>query len=179
MHHRKGGCSHGLKSKGRGRKHHGHGGHGGHGRHGGHHQDHQDHQDHRDHKAHEDHKDHEDLFKETGHKKKHGRHALASEHGKFDTGDMKILYFHKRKHSDAFRTGEREFQGRSDVKASVNLDRCVMCGKCQRVCPTEAIIVTEGTVSIDANRCIGCGHCVERCKKGAMFLVERKEAMMS
>jgi len=165
MHHRKGGCSHGLKSKGHGRKHHGNGDHGGHGGHGGHHQDHRDHED------------HEGLFKETGHKKKHGRHALTSAHGKSSRGDMKVLDFHKRKHSQAVKTGKRDFQGRSDVKAAVNPDICVICGKCQRVCPTEAIIMTEETIRIDANRCVGCGHCVERCKKGALFLVEGKEAM--
>lgn len=136
MHHHKGRSTHGLKSKGHGKKRHG-----GHGRHGGH-------------------------------------HGSTSRHREFNRSNKKVLDFHNRSHSHAVESGGGEVRGRTDLTARVNLDRCVMCGKCQRVCPAEAIVVTGETVSIDADRCIGCGQCVERCKKGALFLVERKEAMM-
>lgn len=190
-HHRKGGSSHGLKSKGRGRKHHihsvhsVHSGHGGRGRPGGHYREYQDYPGHKDygnqsvpgdHKAPEA---REDLSKETGHKKKHGRQASGSGHGNFGKGHKTVLKFHKRTKPHGFKTVERDFQGRPDLKAAVNSDNCVLCGKCQRVCPTEAIRVTEETICIDIDRCDGCGHCVERCKKGALYLVEGKKAMMN
>lgn len=156
MHHRKSGSALGLKKAGHGLKHHGHGVHGGHGRHG---------------------RDHEGLFKAKGHKKKYGHLARHLERGELDRGNHKVLNFHGREHSPPNGTGELGSRGRSDAKADVNLEKCVLCGKCQRVCPTEAIIVNEDCIHIDATRCTGCGHCVERCKTGALFLVQGEPSL--
>ncbi len=48
----------------------------------------------------------------------------------------------------------------------INLDKCVGCTHCVRVCPTEAIRVHHGKVEINKNRCIDCGKCIVTCKYG-------------
>ena len=70
--------------------------------------------------------------------------------------------------------------------------KCVACGLCMAVCPSQCIsIVTaeneEGkryplTYELDALRCIFCGYCEEACPVNAIFVgkhyewVERKRA---
>lgn len=153
MHHHKGGVGHGNK-------HHGHGGRGGrvgrggHGQLGGHPRG---------------------IFKAKGHKEKPGRHAYDSEQGDFGRGHKKVLDIHRRKQQRFMGTDGQHSQGRAGLKAYVNRDKCVLCGKCMKVCPTEAIVENEESIRIDVDQCIGCGHCVERCKKGALFLIEGKE----
>ena len=152
MHHRKNGFSHGWEKKGHGIKYRGQGGH---------------------------HLDPMGLFKIKSRKHKHGRHAANSEHGESIREQGKLVNFHGRERSHPVGTGEPRFQYRSGAKADVNLEKCVLCGKCMQVCPTEAILVNGESIHIDADRCMGCGYCVARCKRGALFLVEAKAAVTS
>ena len=60
------------------------------------------------------------------------------------------------------------------------MDRCIMCRLCERVCPIQCITIEtaedeEGkryplTYELDASRCIFCGYCEEACPVGAIFL---------
>ena len=46
-------------------------------------------------------------------------------------------------------------------------DKCVGCGSCKEVCPTEAI--TEGSpYVIDAGKCVDCGSCAAQCPAEAI-----------
>ncbi len=48
---------------------------------------------------------------------------------------------------------------------------CIMCGKCARVCPEEAISQNaKGVYMIDKKKCVGCGKCVEACPMHVMVL---------
>ncbi len=50
-------------------------------------------------------------------------------------------------------------------------DRCTRCGRCQAVCPTAIIRMTEGRPFVeetDEGRCIVCGHCVAICPHAAL-----------
>lgn len=40
---------------------------------------------------------------------------------------------------------------------------CIACKRCERVCPEQAIVVTDDLAVIDYARCTGCGRCVEVC----------------
>lgn len=40
---------------------------------------------------------------------------------------------------------------------------CIGCKACEKVCPSEAIHVTDNLASIDPGLCIQCGQCAEKC----------------
>ncbi|MBN1917687.1 MAG: 4Fe-4S binding protein [Verrucomicrobia bacterium] len=54
-------------------------------------------------------------------------------------------------------------------KPIVSAERCTGCGICLDICPTEAIVVVNGTATI-SDDCIGCGVCVAECPNGALSL---------
>ena len=53
---------------------------------------------------------------------------------------------------------------------------CIGCGKCQNICPAQAITMAKGKPHIDRSRCIGCFCCQEFCPKGAL---EAKRSMVA
>ncbi|MEG0014761.1 MAG: monomeric [FeFe] hydrogenase [Niameybacter sp.] len=72
-----------------------------------------------------------------------------------------------------------------DGKARIDYSKCVSCGKCQEVCPFNAIVDNlkpcirackgkaiqireDNKVKIDYDKCISCGACVYQCPFGAM-----------
>lgn len=65
-------------------------------------------------------------------------------------------------------------------------ESCVMCGECEKVCSSHAII---GEVSVPyasgflpfhiaSKRCTRCGACVSVCPTGAIILVNKRENMV-
>jgi len=55
---------------------------------------------------------------------------------------------------------------------SIEMDKCILCGICQKKCPTQAIIVTKATKDWQINRlrCIACNACVEACPKKCLIM---------
>ena len=45
---------------------------------------------------------------------------------------------------------------------------CIGCMKCKKVCPHDAITVTNNLAKIDFDKCEGCGACAEVCPTGCM-----------
>jgi Na+-translocating ferredoxin:NAD+ oxidoreductase RNF subunit RnfB len=51
---------------------------------------------------------------------------------------------------------------------------CIACKKCERECPTGAIIVVNNLAKIDYEKCIQCGKCVDNCPVGCIFETDYK-----
>ena len=95
---------------------------------------------------------------------------ITSEHGLLKIRKRK---FQRAKHENAsmtHQTGGTESRQDSNLKLSVDLERCVSCGKCEKVCPTGAIMFEGDIFRVDSSRCNGCGQCIERCRQEALSL---------
>lgn len=45
----------------------------------------------------------------------------------------------------------------------LDIEKCVGCAHCMRVCPTEAIRIRDGKATLDEQLCIDCGECIRAC----------------
>lgn len=52
--------------------------------------------------------------------------------------------------------------------------KCVLCGKCQEICPTNAINIKEGKLTTDKDKCNYCGECAIYCVYGAREIVGKR-----
>lgn len=50
---------------------------------------------------------------------------------------------------------------------------CIACKKCEKVCPTGAIVVVDLLAVVDYEKCTGCGLCVEACPQNCIDLTGR------
>lgn len=48
-------------------------------------------------------------------------------------------------------------------KLHIISEQCIGCGRCEAVCPFDAIHVVDGIAVIDHSKCTGCGKCVPEC----------------
>ncbi len=58
----------------------------------------------------------------------------------------------------------------SDFQAAVNEDLCNACEACLSRCQFKALSIPESTVAVDLNRCVGCGLCVIVCPTEALYI---------
>ena len=54
-------------------------------------------------------------------------------------------------------------------KPSLMKDLCRGCGRCVKMCGSEAISITDGKAAIDRDRCVGCGLCIPACHFDAIY----------
>lgn len=55
------------------------------------------------------------------------------------------------------------------MPATVDPEKCVGCGDCVEICPTEAITLQDGKAVI-SDECADCGTCVDECPEKAISL---------
>ena len=52
----------------------------------------------------------------------------------------------------------------------IRSSHCILCGKCETVCPVEAIKTNGRWMDVNHEKCIGCGACVEVCPTDIIYL---------
>ena len=58
-------------------------------------------------------------------------------------------------------------------KPVVDVEKCVGCGDCVEVCPTDVYeLQDEKSVPVNEDECIGCESCVEVCEQDAITVEE-------
>ncbi|RLI92516.1 MAG: [Fe-S]-binding protein [Candidatus Altiarchaeales archaeon] len=54
-----------------------------------------------------------------------------------------------------------------------DVSRCINCGACIALCPTNAISFTEDwSIKVEGDKCIRCGACVEACPLRSLSIQE-------
>jgi formate hydrogenlyase subunit 6/NADH:ubiquinone oxidoreductase subunit I len=56
------------------------------------------------------------------------------------------------------------------VTITTNLEKCVGCGECFKVCIYDGLKMVKGK-AVHTDNCLGCGHCETVCPKGAISTV--------
>lgn len=53
-------------------------------------------------------------------------------------------------------------------------NKCVLCGKCEKICKNSVHKIKQGVHYIDRNSCMKCGKCVKDCLNSALCILGRK-----
>ena len=99
-----------------------------------------------------------------------------------------FLYFWRRKVTVQYPEERIEHPPRFRASVDVDINKCIACGICQRVCPSKVIEievwrVKEGekevrkprSFTINLARCMVCGLCAEHCPTGAIRMTQEYE----
>jgi len=64
---------------------------------------------------------------------------------------------------------------RAEYVAVLDINKCIGCKECVRICPFDSITFDSKTkkAKINLKKCYGCGICRSVCKKDAIRLVDR------
>jgi nitroreductase/NAD-dependent dihydropyrimidine dehydrogenase PreA subunit len=54
------------------------------------------------------------------------------------------------------------------VTTIIDRERCIGCGECVRVCPSQTITLQDGKAAVTGRRSLACGHCAAVCPVGAV-----------
>ena len=88
-----------------------------------------------------------------------------NKYGSFTGGVLKSLF--KKSATYGYPYNKKEFPERTRGHIVIDIDNCILCGLCEKKCPSSAIKVdrNKGTWSIDRMGCVQCENCVVGCPK--------------
>ena len=95
--------------------------------------------------------------------------------GVFSFGKVLIESFFKKPATLMYPVVPREWEERTRGAVGIDIEGCVLCGMCQRACPTNAIEVDRkgGTWSIQRMNCIQCRGCVDNCPPKCLIMEQK------
>ena len=65
------------------------------------------------------------------------------------------------------------------IATIIDENRCIGCGACVRVCPTEAIHLVDGIARVTGTESIHCGHCEAVCPEAAVKVTALTESVLA
>jgi pyruvate formate lyase activating enzyme len=65
------------------------------------------------------------------------------------------------------------------VQKMYTQSKCIGCGECVKICPTQACQLTPGGIVTDGSLCIGCGQCAQACPARATEMSGSYESVSS
>ncbi|MBC7327977.1 NADH-quinone oxidoreductase subunit I [bacterium] len=99
-----------------------------------------------------------------------------------------FLYFWRKKVTVQYPEEKREHPPRYRASVDVDVSKCIACGICQRVCPSDVIEIEVWKIkeddkevrkprnfNLNLGRCMVCGLCAEYCPTGAIRMTQEYE----
>lgn len=108
----------------------------------------------------------------------------------FKSLTITFIYFWKKKVTVQYPEERIEHPQRFRASVDVDVSKCIACGICQRVCPSNVIEIEIEILKIkeddketrkpriftlDLSRCMVCGLCAEYCPTGAIKMTQEYE----
>ena len=92
--------------------------------------------------------------------------------GGFKLGKMTLSGLFKQPETIQYPVQQKEPPAGLKGHVTNDTGACILCGICQKRCPTGAIVVDKParTWSIDRFRCVQCGSCVRECPKQCLAM---------
>ena len=92
------------------------------------------------------------------------------------TSSFRNLY--RRTYTPSYPKGGADLPDTNRGRVLWDMSRCIFCRRCERSCPTIAIITDKEakTQTIIRNRCIACNTCVEVCPTQTISMVPEYSA---
>lgn len=64
------------------------------------------------------------------------------------------------------------------VSTVIDSEKCIGCGACIRVCPSQTITLVDGTATITGEKSLSCGHCAAVCSEEAIKVTSLDNEMI-
>jgi formate hydrogenlyase subunit 6/NADH:ubiquinone oxidoreductase subunit I len=95
--------------------------------------------------------------------------------GVFSIGKVLIDSLFKKPATLMYPVVPREWEERTRGAVGIDIEGCVLCGMCQRACPTNAITVDRkaATWSIERMNCVQCRGCVDNCPPNCLIMEQK------